>query len=615
MELFDRPGEPGTKPSFSPVTRLRLVILVLVAAIVVGGFYYQGGLLNQARKWVIHTHDVREHLLAFFIKMKKMEDAQRRYIMTGNPAYLASYGSALSLDTAVSANSGPGPKADSSAFAELDTLRGLVADNPYQLQNLDSLRHLVDRRLVYARFIMRVRKMKGLDSARQEGGKGVGLNLSDSIQTLMGQMVEEEQRLADRRTRIESRSLKAHNEVIYGGFFLFFFGLLLLLWLESRNRKQRVKAERELSASNTLLSAIINGTDYAIFAANPEGIIEVYNKGAERMLGYRAEDNIGKSVLEITEKTFLKEELEARARRIVEQYGRPPQGVEIFRLPLKGESPLGQEWTNVRADGSHITITLSVWELKTESGEAQGSVAIVRDITRLKALERMKHDFISTVSHELRTPLTSIRGALGLVAGGATGSLPDQARELVSIAHRNSEQLAHIINDILDIEKIESGKFSIHLQSLDVPGFLRQALESNRSYADKFNVRFVLKNAAGVQVSADPDRLAQVLNNLLSNAAKFSSSGAEVWVEAESREATVRFSVRDFGPGIPEAFRPLIFEKFAQSEEGEAQRGASSGLGLSIAKRLVEAMRGSIGFETELGRGTNFFFDLPQSGS
>lgn len=480
MKLLDDPSKGGLKPPlFTPLTRLRLIIVVGVTAILAGVFYFQGSLLSQARNWVIHTHDVREHLMAFFTDFRKIEDAQRRYMMTGNAAFLIPFGDALHVDSLNPGGAGASPvsaaspvKADSSAFDELDTLRQLVADNPYQLGNLDSLRHLTDRRLAYARFILGVRHEKGLDSARKEGGTGIGLNLSDSIQTMIGVMVEEEQRLAAARTRAESRNLKAENKVIYGSIFVFFCGLLLVLWIESRHRRHRLKAERELSASNALLSAIINGTDYAIYAVNAAGIIEVYNRGAERMLGYPAETALGKNSLEIMGRIFLKEEFEARARRIEEQYGRPPVGTEVINLPLKGDGPLGQEWTNIRADGSRITVTRSVWELKGPEGETQGYVAIVRDITRLKALEQMRHDFISTVSHELRTPLTSIRGALGLVAGGATGALPDQAKELVSIAHRNSEQLAHIINDILDIEKIESGKLSMHLQSLNVAEFL-----------------------------------------------------------------------------------------------------------------------------------------------
>ncbi len=451
---------------------IRFLIVILVTAIVTGVFYGQERFLNKARRGVIHLHDAREHLLLFIVKMRGMEDAQLKYILSGRSELIAPYGEALGLDPAKN----PGVKPDSSMFEELDTLKMLATGHPRQLANLDSLRHLVDQRLAYSRHIIRMRDEKGLNAALQEAGKGVGLNLANEIAVLVQSMTEQGREVAGRVASAENQELRIHDAVVYGSILIFFCGLLLAVGLENRHRQQRLKVEQ--------------------------------------------------------------------------------------------------------------------------------------------ALERVKQDFISTVSHELRTPLTSIRGALGLAASGAVGVLPEKASELVSIAYRNSEQLSRIINDILDIEKIESGKVSFQIQSADATAFLRQVLEANRSYGDKFGVRFVLKDSSqNLQVLADPDRLAQILNNLLSNAAKFSPSGSEVWVASESRGKFVRFSVRDFGPGIPKDFHHLMFEKFAQRGNEDDQRSEGTGLGLSITKKLVEAMHGSIGFETEPGKGTTFNVDLPQGRS
>src|SRR5262249_48115313 len=156
------------------------------------------------------------------------------------------------------------------------------------------------------------------------------------------------------------------------------------------------------------------------------------------------------------------------------------------------------------------------------------------NIAHRREMDRLKREFISTVSHELRTPLTSIRGSLGLVDAGALGSLPEKARAMVRIAHQNSERLVRIINDILDVAKIESGKLELHFQQIPVGAFLRQALEENAAYGEKFRVTFVLESAPEqAQVHADPDRLMQVMTNLLSNAAKFSPAGAQVQVRAQ----------------------------------------------------------------------------------
>jgi CheY-like chemotaxis protein len=247
-----------------------------------------------------------------------------------------------------------------------------------------------------------------------------------------------------------------------------------------------------------------------------------------------------------------------------------------------------------------------------------GYLGVLSDITERKRreaqLDRLKREFISTVSHELRTPLTSIRGSLGLIAGGALGPLPEKAQSLVNIAHQNSERLVRIINDILDIEKVESGKLELQIGNVALAAVLREALEFNAPYGEKYQVRFVLESApTQAQVRADPDRLMQVLANLLSNAAKFSPPRATVRVRARQEGAKARIEVQDSGMGIPEEFRGRIFQKFAQADSSSARRFEGTGLGLSITQRLVEAMGGSIGFTSETGRGTTFYFDLPAS--
>ena len=227
-------------------------------------------------------------------------------------------------------------------------------------------------------------------------------------------------------------------------------------------------------------------------------------------------------------------------------------------------------------------------------------------------VERTKHDFIATVSHELRTPLTSIRGSLGLVSSGALGAAPEKMLTMLKIAHQNSERLVRIINDILDIENIESGKFAIDPRDVPLAAFLRHALELNAGYGARHEVRFVLATVPdGTQVRADPDRLMQVMTKLLSNAAKFSSAGSFVWVRYRREDSRVHIEVEDRGTGIPEGFRGRVFEKFTQADSSASRRFDGTGLGLSITRHLVQAMGGTIGFDTNIGRGTTFRFDLP----
>jgi CheY-like chemotaxis protein len=250
---------------------------------------------------------------------------------------------------------------------------------------------------------------------------------------------------------------------------------------------------------------------------------------------------------------------------------------------------------------------------RDHSGSPSYFISQLLDITQRRHVDQMKREFISTVSHELRTPLTSIRGSLGLLEGGVLGKLPEKAEALVKIAYQNSERLVRIINDILDIEKIESGKLELHLQPVALPGLLRQALEVNQAYGERYQVRFVLESTpADTGVMADPDRLMQVMANLLSNAAKFSPPGGEVRARAFIRGAMVCVEVEDRGPGIPESFRSRIFEKFAQADGSSSRRFEGTGLGLAITRQLVQAMHGTIGFRSTVGEGTVFHLELPR---
>jgi signal transduction histidine kinase len=240
-------------------------------------------------------------------------------------------------------------------------------------------------------------------------------------------------------------------------------------------------------------------------------------------------------------------------------------------------------------------------------------LAVVRDITDSKNIERMKNEFISTVSHELRTPLTSIRGALGLIVGGIAGEIPPKVRAMVEIASKNSDRLIRLINDILDIEKIESGEMIFNFQPVELTPLLEYVIEINRAYGQQFDVTFTLESPiADAWIYADSDRLIQVLTNLLSNAAKFSPTGAQVLISIARRGEMLRIAVHDRGPGIPAAFRARLFQKFAQADASDARQKGGTGLGLSISKAIVEKLGGQIDVMLAPDAGSIFFIDLPE---
>jgi signal transduction histidine kinase len=225
----------------------------------------------------------------------------------------------------------------------------------------------------------------------------------------------------------------------------------------------------------------------------------------------------------------------------------------------------------------------------------------------------MKKEFTSTLSHELRTPLTSIIGSLQLINSGVLGDMTQEVAELTAVAERNGQRLLDLINDILDIEKIESGKLTLVTEVFRLGELVHEALVLNKAFAERFKVRFEVQGSppAGL-VHADRKRLLQIMTNLLSNAAKFSPEDGTVEITLDETASSLRVGVHDRGPGIPDAFRSRIFGRFAQADSTLTRQKGGTGLGLAISKRLVEMMQGRIGFDSRDGGGTTFWFELPR---
>ena len=263
-------------------------------------------------------------------------------------------------------------------------------------------------------------------------------------------------------------------------------------------------------------------------------------------------------------------------------------------------------------NGQYIWVLDRGMIMRDENQTATRLVGIQTDISEQKYVERMKNEFISTVSHELRTPLTSIAASLGLLEAGVFGDLPAKALGLVAIANKNSKRLTVLVNDILDMEKLMSGKTVFRTDQIDMMEIVQQAIELNADYANSYSVQYKLCSPVGVyKVIGDRDRLMQVMANLMSNAAKFSPAGSVVEIRILAQKTMVRIEVEDHGPGIPDEFRHRIFSEFAQADSSDTRQQGGTGLGLNITQKLVARMDGEIGYETEVGKGSIFWFALP----
>ena len=265
----------------------------------------------------------------------------------------------------------------------------------------------------------------------------------------------------------------------------------------------------------------------------------------------------------------------------------------------------------IHKSGRLIPVLMNGMLINTPTG-GQHIWTFIQDITERKHIEQMKNEFVSAVSHELRTPLTSISGSLGLIASGVLGSLPDNIHNMLSIAHKNAQRLTLLINDLLDMEKILAGKMLFDRQEQTLMPILLSSLESNKAYADAFETRLALRTGnEDLQAYIDARRVQQVLANFISNAIKFSPKGGQVDITLSRQGRYARIAVIDQGPGISEEFQTRIFQKFSQADSSDSRQRGGTGLGLAISKARVEKMDGSIGFESEPGKGATFFALFP----
>ncbi|MDA0224663.1 MAG: ATP-binding protein [Proteobacteria bacterium] len=369
----------------------------------------------------------------------------------------------------------------------------------------------------------------------------------------------------------------------------------LNMHLESR-LDELAQAHAQVEASGRKLALYTERAPIAVFETDETATIMGVNPAAERMFGFSGPELEGRSML-----------------RTLVAADEPAFGADVWEAFVQTREPLSELQARcTRRDGITIACEFSLTPLVSTGGELVSVIAQCQDVTRQIEAERLKREFTSTLSHELRTPLTSIIGTLQLVNSGVMGDVEADVLDLTSVAERNGLRLLDMINDILDIEKIESGRFEMEFEVIELGALVRESVVLNRAFAERVKVSLEVRGEpAVVAVRADRKRLLQVLTNLISNAAKFSPEGEAVEVAVLHAGDTVRVQVDDRGPGIPADFRGRIFSRFAQADSALTRKKGGTGLGLAISKRMVEMMAGSVGFEDRAGGGTTFFIVLP----
>ena len=395
--------------------------------------------------------------------------------------------------------------------------------------------------------------------------------LSESLNALLGNLMQKEADLTDLNITLERRVVQ--------------------------RTAQLSRALDTVRESEERVNTILETAQGAFVAVDFKGHITDWNTQAQKMLGWSRAEILGEPLT-----TLVPERFRGPVGQALHDFNRT--GVADF-VDARFERLL------LTKDGRELPVSVRIGLIN--HGKLKFFSAFLYDISEAKKVERMKSEFISTASHELRTPLTAIYASLDMLHSGMGGELPADARELIGISLKSAERLVRLVNDVLDVEKIESRSMAYYRVPQPLLPLVEQAITATQSYADQYQVQFELNAAAEeAVVSVDADRIIQVIVNLLSNAAKFSpAGGAVVHVNVRQLPGSVRVSVMDAGSGVPEAFRDRIFQRFAQVDASDRRQKGGTGLGLNICKSIIEEHQGTIDFVSEAGKGCEFYFDLP----
>lgn len=352
-----------------------------------------------------------------------------------------------------------------------------------------------------------------------------------------------------------------------------------------RQEKQQITNEQGRTES------VINKIAEGVVVVDDAGKIVTMNLAAERMYGRPLSELKGRKVSETSKEEWM--------IALANEIANPP------------DKELSKDITVQSTEDTEKTLRNSVAMIQNPDGKIVGMISVLNDITKQKELQRMQTDFLSHVTHELRSPLTAIKAALGTISQ----NLNAEDQQILTIANRNINRLARLINDLLDFGKMEAGKIPLAFKPTDPGPLLKNAVQSLESWARTKHISISVALPEELpNVIADEDRITQVLINLISNALKFTPANGRISVNAQALGTSyLRISVSDTGPGIPEKERQRIFEKFFQLHQNRSSETPGTGLGLYIAKTIVELHKGQLGLESEVGKGSTFYFTLPAS--
>lgn len=530
----------------------------------------------QQRARLLNDFEVRSQINRLYADVLQAESAQRGFVITSSETFLAPYATA---------------KAD--ARRKIAALSGAFAESSSGRQRVAAFSRLAEAKFAEMDQVINLERSGRSARARARVAGGQGMRLMNAFRYEIDALRREQ----DQSIRDNVQADRRRSEVTERIVLILFIGLLMgtgvSLLLMRRYGKVRKSLMATLSEEALRERAILEAALDAVLVVGRDLRIERANSAAAEVFGTGAASALKGRRLDSVFDPSWSEAIEADLAAL----DRPD-----------ARAGLRREATGLRADGSGFPVEVSISRARTKDPRA---LLYVRDISERREVERLKDEFVSTVSHELRTPLTSIAGSLGLIAGGAAGALPPRASRLIAIAQSNSQRLVRLINDVLDLEKLEAGTLSFQFANVDLGEVAVKAAEGLKGYASQLGVEIRVQAEEPAPIRGDSDRLVQIATNLMSNAAKYSPRGGVVQVRITRENDLARLSVRDRGPGVPAAFRDRLFSRFAQADASDSRGKSGAGLGLYIARQIAERHGGRLWFESPDDGGALFHLDAP----
>ena len=573
-----------------------LVCLFAICINIVTTYVFVSDLFNSTKERRKALDEIYQYQ-GFLSSLTDAETSERGFVITGDPSYLQHYYDALSYF-------------DSEKTKKFLNREGEIAQEVLQINRIK------DARLDELAAVIELRKEKGFQVAADLIADHTDKRMMDEMRQLIGNILARNQKKIDLQDAHIRQAMRSTIKLLIFSNLLAIILLGLCLVSIYRSIEKLGKKEEELYFTLEKLNenlaykeAILNSTDYAVISGSPEGIITSFNPAAERMLGYRMEELIGKHTPSIFHDANEVEERAIILSKLLKRKVIP--GFDVFIVLAKTGVPDYNEWTYIRKDGSRFPVSLCVTAVKNPQGEIIGYMGIAYDITERRAMNRMKNELIAITSHELRSPVIAIKGTFDLLSQQEF-PFSESIKKVIAVGKKNCNRLVQLTNDILDVQNIETGKIPLHLKKINVAEFLSEILLSEACLAGQEGISLIGSTEtipAEWFVEADEPRLSQVMHNLISRAINYSPERGIVEIGVRKLDQKIRFEIKDQGPEITSEFRSKIFEKFERDTSWVNAQKKGTGMELNLAKTIIEKHNGRIDFTTGI-QGSTFWFEL-----